>query len=84
MDQPLIGPEPVYPTPWKVDGQHPSRPGELLVATSRDYPAFSADPQLAELIVGVMNWFAGSGLTLRDLENSQSQANGVWIRKKVS
>jgi hypothetical protein len=73
MDQPLIGPEPVYPTPWKVDGQHPSRPGELLVATSRDYPAFSADPQLA-----------GSGLTLRDLENSQSQANGVWIRKKVS
>jgi hypothetical protein len=65
---PLIGPEPQYPTPWKLDEQHPSHPGEMLVAASNGHPALSADPRLAEFLTKLVNWFVRTGQTEESLD----------------
>jgi hypothetical protein len=81
---PLIGPAPMYPTPWRAAearGGH-----RVIVCSEGHYSANVPNSDLAELIVTLVNWFAESGLTLEDLKNSQSNQNknGVWIPFKDS
>jgi len=76
---PLIGPQPMYPTPWRAAEV---RGGNRVVACAEGhYTANVPNNDLAETIVVLVNWFAESGLDLKDLKNSQTQASGVWIRK---
>lgn len=78
---PLIGPQPMYPTPWRVAEERADH--RVVACAEGHYTANVPNDGLADLIVALVNWFAMSGLKLEDLKNSETQANGVWIRTRT-
>ena len=65
---PLIGPEPQYPTPWRVAERRQGSPEEVVVTAVGGHQALSADPKLAEFLVKLVNWFVRTGQTEASLD----------------
>jgi hypothetical protein len=60
-EQPLIGPQPQYPTPWRVAE---TRGNQVVIACAEGhYAAYVPSAELAELIVHQINVAADDGVT---------------------
>jgi hypothetical protein len=82
---PLIGPEPQYPTPWRVAEPRYGSPDEVVVTASGGHQALSADPRLAEFLTKLVNWFVRTGQTEEGLDEDlrRMDAEDAAERKRL-